>query len=213
MNNGKKLLKDALVSLLVEPGRVVSLKGDVSLKETIEIRQKNRGIFDDNLQRLQENVTRLLRDTGVYYLNVEFNRGVVKTSSVFDRFSYEIHSGEDFLDNEYLENSFPEIPYEIKEKYAKGVLEVVFDSDIMEEYVPEDWKKLISFRNKSISFPDIDTIYILVGLLNKLREIEKLFIRSYCINIVQGIIELQFNCDGSTIVNIDEFQRFVDSLI
>ncbi|MBF0256953.1 MAG: hypothetical protein HQL47_10975 [Gammaproteobacteria bacterium] len=52
-----------------------------------------------------------------------------------------------------------------------------------------------------------------VSRLTDLRRIPNFYIRNFAINITRNAIRMQFNCDGTHIVSVDEFERFLEENI
>jgi hypothetical protein len=92
----------------------VSIKGDPSLRETVPLRPRQQSRLDHIAGEVLQTCATLLRDTGVYAIYVGFNSSEVRTESIFNPFSYEVHDAEDLVKPGYTARHFVMVPYEEK---------------------------------------------------------------------------------------------------
>jgi len=52
-----------------------------------------------------------------------------------------------------------------------------------------------------------------LSALKIMRNQEDFYLRNVNINLVQSLIRLQFNCDGTQIIKAENFQRFLEENI
>ena len=50
----------------------------------------------------------------------------------------------------------------------------------------------------------------IIGRLQDLRDLPDFYLRNFAINLTNGAIRMQFNCDGTHIVSPDDYQRFLE---
>ncbi len=55
-----------------------------------------------------------------------------------------------------------------------------------------------------------EEVISVISTLKALREMPSYFIRNITISIVQSIVRMQFNCDGTQIVSAENYQRFLE---
>lgn len=110
--------QEALVGAfgLPEDRPYVSIKGDPSLRETVQQRPRQHSRLDKIASQVLEACANLLRETGVYAIYVGFNSSEVRTESIFNPFAYEIHDAEDLIKPGYVERHFVPVPYGEKKR-------------------------------------------------------------------------------------------------
>lgn len=55
-----------------------------------------------------------------------------------------------------------------------------------------------------------EEVTTVVTTLKALREMPNYFLRNITINIVQSIVRIQFNCDGTQIVSAENYTKFLE---
>ncbi|GMR21377.1 MAG: hypothetical protein BMS9Abin36_1977 [Gammaproteobacteria bacterium] len=187
----------------------VSIKGDPSLRETTFSRERYISVVDPILPQLQDSMAELLLNRCVYRLYLGFNNGEVRVSSVFDPLSTEIHIAQKLTDRGYIDRHFPIISYEDKTNLIRSLYSFITkDSNFTN--LPANWRDVFSVSHqqwKPISKSEISNI---ISKLTDLRAIPNFYVRNINIGIVQDAIRMQFNCDGTHIVNAENFQRFLE---
>jgi hypothetical protein len=43
-----------------------------------------------------------------------------------------------------------------------------------------------------------------------MRNLPEYYLRNFSISIVQSVVRLQFNCDGTQIIHAKDFEQFID---
>jgi len=80
--------------------------------------------------------------------------------------------------------------------------------------VPAHWKHIMLRRNAEWDPMDRAHIESILATLNVLRDIQQYYLRNVTICIMQDIVRMQFNCDGTQIINADNYKKFLqDNLV
>lgn len=192
------------------PGKLaVSVRGDPTLRETAPERPRQASRIDRRAPEVLEACEWLLRKTGCYAIYIGFNSSEVRTESVFNPFSYEIHDAEALLGEGYIERHFVRVPYQEKMRIVKKVRDVV-QKGPLRQYLPPHWQALMDEQQASWQPPPKDLIRDIVQSLNRLRGIEGYYLRNAAISLSQKLVRASFNCDGTYIVDAAYFPTFVD---
>jgi hypothetical protein len=208
----KKILLSQGITNVLGVRKLTTLKGDISLKNTIPIREKNESIYDNESEKLISSISHLLLNTGVFEISIRYNSSTFKSVSVFSPCSPEEHFGKNLLSHNFISSQYPLIPYEIKEKGIFEMNNYIMNSKLMEYITNKAWKEIMKDR-QCFSLPNHDLLINTIRNLIKMREIEGYYLRSFCINIVHKSINLSFNCDGSLIISLDEFDNVFNSIV
>jgi hypothetical protein len=187
-----QVLKESIVSAvgLNSDQLQIGLKGDPSIRESVSLRKRYRSSIDDAIDEIVVNLEDMMLNRGIYRIFVGFNSGEIRTLSVFDPLRSEIHEGAKLADRDYLERQFPPLPFE--DKISPGY-----------------WKNILQRRSdnwKPLSREDIHAVF---SSLKVLREIQAYYLRNITICMVQGTVRMQFNCDGTQIINAKDLQKFL----
>jgi len=187
----------------------VSIKGDPSLRETTFSRERYTSVVDPILPELQESMEELLLNRCVYRLFLGFNNGEVRVSSVFDPLSMEIHTAKKLTDKGYLDRHFPPISYEDKTSLIKNLYSgIVNDSNFAN--LADHWRNIFSASYDQWQPVSSSEISNVISKLTNLRSIPNFYVRNISISIVQDAIRMQFNCDGTHIVDAKSYKRFLE---
>lgn len=205
------VLKESIVSAtgLSAEFLQVGLKGDPSLRETAMLRPRYHTILDEVYPQLQEHLVELLCERSTYRLYIGFNSGEIRTQSVFDPLREETHAAERMVADDYLARHFPAISYEEKVQGMREMYDYLMNSRLFEQ-LPEHWKRIFARRHSEWKPMDRESIVKVIGSLKALRDMPDYYLRNATISMVQGIVRLQFNCDGTQLVNADNYQRFLE---
>ena len=190
----------------------VSIKGDASLRNSAMERPRYDSVVDKNLEALTACFEDLLVNRTAHRIMVGFNNGEIRISTVLDPFSEEFHPALRLLDTSYVARHFPEIDYNRKAGMIQRMYREIAEDAFFEE-LPEHLKFGFSnYFDKWQPLP-VDKIPKIIAQLPELRKIPNFYARSATINIVKDAIQMQFNCDGSHIVNARAYERFVEDLV
>ena len=205
-----QVLKESIVSAvgLNSDQLQIGLKGDPSIRESVSLRKRYRGSIDDLIDQIVVNLEDMMLNRGIYRIFVGFNSGEIRTLSVFDPLRSEIHDGAKLADRDYLERQFPPLPFEHKISLMRELYRALRATDSYQG-LPGYWKNILQRRSdnwKPLSREDIHAVF---SSLKVLREIREYYLRNITICIVQGTVRMQFNCDGTQIINAKDLQKFL----
>jgi len=205
------VLKEAVISATgLDAGALqIGIKGDPSLRETAPLRERYQSILDERFSEIGPSLERLLIHQSTYQLFIGFNNAEVRTYSIFDPLREEIHSAEKLLDKSYIERHFPEIPYEEKITLMRELYDFIFRNRHF-EHVPSYWRKIIDRRHKAWQPMSMEEIGQICRTLAVLRDLENYYLRNVTISIVQSVVRMQFNCDGTQFVRAQDFKQFIE---
>ncbi len=205
------VLKEAVISATgLDAGALqIGIKGDPSIRETAPVRERYQSILDERFDEIGPSLERLLIHQSTYQLFIGFNNAEVRTYSIFDPLREEIHSAEKLLDKSYIERHFPEIPFEDKIEMMRELYDFIFKSRHY-KHVPSYWRKIIDRRHQAWQPMSREEIGQICRTLAVLRDLENYYLRNVTISIVQSIVRMQFNCDGTQFVRAQDFKQFIE---
>ena len=187
----------------------VGIRGDPSLRETVFTRERYESIVDKVLPLLEPRLVDLLTNRCVYQISMAFNSGEIRTSSIFDPFSEEVHPAGKLVDEAYADRHFAKVTYEEKALMIKHLYKVVSDAPVFER-LPAPMRNIFGsyYRNwEPVTPSDISNT---IAKLSSLRSIPNYYLRHLTISTVQDAIRMQFNCDGTHIVSAEDYRRFIE---
>ena len=205
------VLKESIVSVagLNASSLQIGIRGDPSMRETTGERKRYHSSVDQHLERLLPNLEELLLNRSTYQLFVGFNNGEIRTNSVFDPMCQEIHDAEKMVDHAYIERQFPEISYGRKIGLIRDIYTYLHAHDIFES-MPSYWRNILINRSERWEPMEREEVTTVVSTLKALREMPDYFLRNVTINIVQSIVRIQFNCDGTQIISAENYTKFLE---
>jgi hypothetical protein len=186
----------------------VSIRGDPSLRETVEQRPRQPSRLDKVASRVLETCAQLLKLTGVYSIYVGFNSSEVRTESIFNPFAYEIHDAEDLLKPGYVERHFIAVPYEEKARTIAWIRAMI-QTGPLRHYLPPHWLHLMDVERTHWQVLPPGCIDEIVLGFDTLRSIDGYYLRNAAISLSEGVVRASYNCDGTYIVRADYFPEFV----
>lgn len=187
----------------------VGIKGDPSLRETAPLRAKYRGLIDDIYDEVRPRLEDLLLNRGTYRLYIGFNSGEVRTHSIFDPLREETHAVERFLDPSYVERHFPLLSYDDKVAGMRDIYRALRSSALFAK-LPGYWRNIVERRHIDWKPMEHEAIAPIMVNLKLLRDMPDYYLRNVSICIVQGLVRMQFNCDGTQLVNAKNYRRFLE---
>jgi len=187
----------------------VGIKGDPSLRETALHRAKYRSIIDDIYDEVRVRLEDLLLNRGTYRLYIGFNSGEVRTHSIFDPLREETHAVEKFLDASYVERHFPAISYDDKVAGMRDIYRALRNSALFDK-LPGYWRNIFERRHVNWKPMEREAIEPIMVNLKVLRDMPDYYLRNVSICIVQGLVRMQFNCDGTQLVTAKNYRRFLE---
>lgn len=147
----------------------LQIRGDPSIREFVFYQVRTGSDFDRHLDRVLEQVERLLREHGVFHAKVHFSTGQVTLWLLDDPLRYRVHVKEEFLAPDFCQ-AYPRMPYPEQAVVPSGVIPLVL----------EEFKRL--------------------RMLD-----EHIYLRSGSLNVVNGLVGLNFSCDGSHYLSFKDF--------
>ena len=205
--------QDAIIGAFGLPGdkNFISIKGDPSLRETVPMRPRQESRLDKRAKDVLEACEWMLKKSGCYSVYIGFNSNEVRTESVFNPFSYEIHDADALLKEGYLQRHFVKLPYRKKMQAIQKVRQVT-QNGALRKYLPQDWRKIIDQKRVEWQPVDKKTIPDIMQAFSKLREIDGFYLRHAALSLSQNIVRASFNCDGTYVVKPEYFSRFVEDI-
>lgn len=205
------ILKESIVSAAgLSPEQVlIGIKGDPSLRESAHQRKRYDSKVDSLFDELEPNLEDLLLNRGIYRLFVGFNSGEIRTNSVFDPLRQEIHDAEKIADIEYINRHFPRIEYEHKIGLMRELYATLRDSEYYRS-IPQYWQNILNRRSTHWRPPEPANIPDILSTVRRLRDIDEYYLRNLTMCIVQAIVRMQFNCDGTQIIDAHNFKTFLE---
>ncbi len=205
------VLKESIVSATgMDPGRLqIGIRGDPSMRETSMSRQRYASAIDGVLDQLLPNLQELLLGRSTLRVYVGFNSGEVRTTSIFDPLREEVHEGVKVADHTYLERHFPPVDFDTKAQAMRDLYAYLRGSRLY-DLLPSYWRNIITKRGERWQPMDPAQIPEIIASLKVLRGMEDYYLRNVTICIVQDVVRMQFNCDGTQIVCADVYKQFIE---
>lgn len=213
-NLERLILQESIVSAAgLDPQQVlIGIKGDPSLRESAPLRKRYASKVDSLFEKLEPNLEDVMLNRGIYRIFVGFNSGEIRTNSVFDPLRQEIHDAEKITDPDYVNRHFPRIEYQDKISLMRE-LYATLRASVHYRKIPTYWQNILDRRSQKWIPLEPDNIPNILKTVRKLRDIEEYYLRNITICIVQGIVRMQFNCDGTQIIDAHNFKAFLDDNI
>ncbi len=205
------VLRESIVSAtgLNEGSLQIGIKGDPSLRETSLDRKRYESPVDKVIVPLMENLDELMLNRSCYRIFIGFNSGEVRTNSIFDPLREEIHSSEKLADKAYLDRHFPKITYAEKIQAMRNIYSSIQSSELFNS-VPGYWKSIFNKRHQTWEPMTRDEIHTIMSSITVMRDLPDFYLRNITICIVQDLVRMQFNCDGTQIISAENYQKFIE---
>ena len=215
MNDSENLeetvLKESIVSAagLSSDQVQIGIKGDPSLRESAAFRERYNSPVDLIFEQLEPNLEKLLLKKGIYRLFIGFNSGEIRTNSIFDPLRQEIHEAEKMVNDGYIDRHFPSLLYKDKVDLMRSLYGTLRASTQYNN-MPDYWQNILNKRSDNWVPLEPENIPSILTTVRTLREIQEYYLRNITICIVQGIVRMQFNCDGTQIIDAHNFKQFLE---
>lgn len=205
------VLRESIVSAtgLNKNSLQIGIKGDPSLRETSLDRKRYESPVDKVFDKLIANLQDALLNRSTYRVYIGFNSGEVHTYSIFDPLRHEIHDAEKMADPAYTDRHFPAISYDDKIQAMREIYGVILSSKWLDR-VPGYWKNIFNKRHQNwqpMTQSDVQTIMVSLKIL---RNLPDFYLRNITICIVQDMVRMQFNCDGTQIISAENYKKFIE---
>ncbi len=204
------VLRESIVSAtgLNEGSLQIGIKGDPSLRETSLNRKRYESPVDKVILPLMENLEELLLHRSCYRIFIGFNSGEIRTSSIFDPLREEIHASEKLADKGYLDRHFPKLSFEDKIQAMRNIYGAIKQSELFAT-VPSYWKNIFNKRHQTWEPMTREEIHTIMSSIKIMRDLPDFYLRNITICIVQDLVRMQFNCDGTQIISAENYQKFI----
>jgi len=205
------VLRESIVSAtgLTDSNVQIGIKGDPSLRETTLERKRYESPVDKVMDKLIDNLHDILLNRSTYRVFIGFNSGEIRTHSIFDPLRQEIHAAEKLADNAYVQRHFPQIDYADKIQGMRDIYGFIRQSKMFEK-VPGYWLNIFNKRHASWEPMTQDEIHTILNSLRIMRSLPDFYLRNITICIVQDMVRMQFNCDGTQIISAENYQKFIE---
>jgi hypothetical protein len=205
------ILKESIISAAgLNPDQLqIGIKGDPSMRESVPERKRYTSKVDTVFVELEPQLEDLMLNRGIYRIFIGFNSGEVRTNSIFDPLRQEIHDAEKLSDIHYIDRQFPHIQYTEKIQLMRSLYSTLRSSEQYRK-MPPHWQNILNRRSDQWKPLEPESIPDILSTVRKLREIDEYYLRNITICIVQGIVRMQFNCDGTQIVDANNFRKFLE---
>jgi len=205
------VLKESIVSAagLSSDQVLIGIKGDPSLRESATLRKRYDSPVDSIFDSLEPRLEDLFLNHGLYRIFIGFNSGEIRTNSVFDPLRQEIHDANKLTDQSYIERQFPLINYDDKISLMRELYATLRNSKYYKQ-MPVYWQNILNKRSDAWKPLEPDNIQGILSTVKTLREVQEYYLRNITICIVQGIVRMQFNCDGTQIIDAHNFRKFLE---
>jgi len=187
----------------------IGIRGDPSLRETTFDRKRYQSPADLVIDNLQENLTELMLNRSTYRIYVGMNSGEIRTHSVFDPLRQEVHTADKIADRAYIERQFPAVEYEEKIQVMRELYQALRDSSAYKN-LPAYWQNILNKRSANWKPMNSDEIEPIISTFKVLRGMQQYFLRNVTLCVVQSLVSMQFNCDGTQIISTENYQTFLE---
>ncbi len=205
------VLRESIVSAVGLNARSVqiALRGDPSLRETSLERKKYSGPVDEIMPELQQGLQEMLLNRGVFRIFLACNSGEVRTYSIFDPLRMEIHEGRKLTDPEYVDRHFPPLAYGDKIGLMRKLYDYLLELEDLQK-MPAHWRRIFARRHADWQPMQPETLKSVIASFKVLRQLPDLYLRNVTLCIVQDLVRLQFNCDGTQIISAEHYKQFME---
>lgn len=207
----KQILMESVVSAvgLTSDQIQIGLKGDPSLRETAMDRCRYESDIDQVFENLEPVLEDMLINRGIYRMFIGFNNSEIRTNSIFDPLREEIHEANTLTSPAYIKRHFPPISYADKVAVMREIYSNLMASGLFQK-LPKHWQNITTKRHDSWKPMTIEQLKNIMQTLKVMRNMPEYYLRNFTISMVQSVIRMQFNCDGTQIVTAKNFSEFIE---
>jgi len=188
----------------------LGIKGDPSLRESAFMRTRYESVVDKILPLLQQSLYDLLVNRCVYEVLIHFNSGEVLVKSVFNPFVDDIHPATKLTSKAYINRHFALIDYNEKIRIVQRMMNHISSDDCMLNLDKISRGKLDMFYKTWNPLKPTE-IAQTVSTLMSLRNSPDFYLRNFTISMIRDSIRLQFNCDGTHLLDGKAYQEFLQN--
>lgn len=205
------VLKESIVSAagLNSDHLQIGIRGDPSLRETTFDRKRYHSPADEVIDALTPNLVDIMLNRSTYRLYIGFNSGEIRTNSVFDPLRQEVHTAEKIADSNYVNRQFPAVTFEDKISLMRELYAALRGSRIYKN-LPSYWQNILNKRSAEWQPMNKSEIEPIITTFKVLREMQQYYLRNVHLCIVQSLVSMQFNCDGTQIISAAHYKKFLE---
>lgn len=186
----------------------ISFKGDASLRETSLFRDRYESKADARINELIQSIKDVIINRCAHQIMVNFNSGEIRTMSIFDPFREKIHLVEKFVEPSYIERHFQSISYAEKTELVRNIYKFITQEPSFCS-LTEDRQEIITNALHNWNSITEEKLEKMISKFAYLRNVESLYLRNVKISMIQDAVRMQFNCDGTHIIDSTNFDEFV----
>lgn len=187
----------------------IGIKGDPSLRESAFERERYQSVVDQVLPQLLPQLEDLLCHRAAYQIVIHFNSGEIHTWSVFDPFTESIHPANKMTTTSYLDRHFPHLAYADKLAMIQRIYRTI-TQDTSFSGLSDHFKKMTTNHYEQWQPLTEAEIVETLERLKLLRDIQNFYLRNFTLSVIRHTIRMQFNCDGTHIINTDYCEQFIE---
>ena len=205
------VLRESIVSAtgLNKNSLHIGIKGDPSLRETTLDRKRYESPVDKVIIPLMANLEELMLNRSCYRIFIGFNSGEIRTNSIFDPLREEIHLSEKLADKAYLDRHFPKVSFEEKIEAMRDIYSSIKGTKRFGT-LPGYWRNIFNKRHETWDPMTQEEIHTILSSIKIMRDLPDFYLRNITICIVQNLVRMQFNCDGTQIISAENYQQFIE---
>jgi len=158
---------------------------------------------------LMANLEELMLNRSCYRIFIGFNSGEIRTNSIFDPLREEIHLSEKLADKAYLDRHFPKVSFEEKIEAMRDIYSSIKDTKRFGT-LPGYWRNIFNKRHETWDPMTQEEIHTILSSIKIMRDLPDFYLRNITICIVQNLVRMQFNCDGTQIISAENYQQFIE---
>jgi len=186
----------------------LGIKGDPSLRESAFIRERYESVVDKILPQLQSALYELLVNRCIYEVLIHFNSGEVLMKSIFNPLVDEIYPATKLVSKAYINRHFPKVDYNEKIDIARRLMGYLSGDPGLDK-LDEINRNRLAMSFKSWVPLEQKDIANTISKLRALRNIPDFYLRNFTISMIRDSIRLQFNCDGTHLLDSESYQVFL----
>lgn len=209
--NEELVLKEKLIDAAGLAARDVhiGIKGDPSLRESAMLRERYESVVDRLLDQLLPRFEELLLRRTALRIMIGFNNGEIRIATLLDPFNEEFHPAARLLDDSYLDRHFPVVDYDRKAETIRGIYAHLARTEFFQG-LPAFLSRGLSRHFDGWGLLEPGEIRRVLEQLPRLRSIQNFYARNVTVGVMKDVVHMQFNCDGTHIVNGSGYQRFLE---
>jgi CRP-like cAMP-binding protein len=186
----------------------ISFKGDASLRETALFRERYESKADAKITELITSINEVIINRCAHQIMINFNSGEIRTMSIFDPFREKIHVVDKFVEPAYIDRHFQQISYDEKTDLVRNIYKFITTQPGFHK-LTKDRQEIINQALDNWKTIPQEKLEKMIAKFAYLRDVESLYLRNVKISMIQDAVRMQFNCDGTHIIDSTNFDQFV----